>query len=68
MLFNDVIHYALNKGINPNNKDRTTIIHEIQIKEGFIPCYRTNKVDCKETGCLWWRDCRNRIHIFEVVK
>ena len=32
------------------------LIHSIQIKEGYRPCFRT-VVACDEGNCLWRDDC-----------
>jgi len=36
-------------------RSKQDIIRDIQIKEGYSPCYRT-KVEC-EYECLWKPDC-----------
>lgn len=36
-------------------RSKQDIIRDIQIKEGYSPCFRT-KEDC-ENDCLWKSDC-----------
>lgn len=36
-------------------RSKQAIIRDIQIKEGYSPCYRT-KQEC-ECDCLWKQDC-----------
>ena len=36
-------------------RSKQDIIRDIQIKEGYSPCYRT-KEECEE-DCLWKTDC-----------
>jgi hypothetical protein len=38
-------------------RSKQDIIRDIQIKEGYSPCYRT-KEECEE-DCLWKTDCLN---------
>jgi len=38
-------------------RSKQDIIRDIQIKEGYSPCYRT-KEECEE-DCLWKADCLN---------
>ena len=38
-------------------RSKQDIIRDIQVKEGYSPCYRT-KEEC-EYDCLWKTDCLN---------
>ncbi len=38
-------------------RSKQDIIRDIQVKEGYSPCYRT-KAEC-EYDCLWKPDCLN---------
>ncbi len=38
-------------------RSKQDIIRDIQVKEGYLPCYRT-KGEC-EYDCLWKTDCLN---------
>lgn len=38
-------------------RSKQDIIRDIQVKEGYSPCYRT-KVEC-EYECLWKTECLN---------
>lgn len=38
-------------------RSKQDIIRDIQVKEGYSPCYRT-KMEC-EYECLWKQDCLN---------
>jgi hypothetical protein len=46
--------WNVNVGIGRTKQD---IIRDIQIHEGYSPCYRT-KETC-ENDCLWKEDCTN---------
>jgi hypothetical protein len=37
-------------------RTKKEIIQEIQVKEGFTPCYGTRNI-CGESDCLWIEDC-----------
>jgi hypothetical protein len=39
-------------------RSKQDIIRDIQVKEGYSPCYRT-KTEC-ESDCLWKGDCLSR--------
>lgn len=38
-------------------RSKQDIIRDIQLKEGYSPCYRTKK-EC-DSDCLWKPDCLN---------
>jgi len=38
-------------------RTKQDIIREIQIREGYEPCFRTK--DTCENDCLWKKDCTN---------
>jgi hypothetical protein len=37
-------------------RTKKNIIQDIQVKEGFHPCFGTRDV-CEESDCLWMEDC-----------
>jgi len=37
-------------------RTKESIIQDIQVKEGFTPCFGTRDV-CDEADCLWRTDC-----------
>ncbi len=39
-------------------RKKEDIIRDIQISEGYSPCFRTTDT-CNESGCLWMKDCIN---------
>ncbi|MEN6320130.1 MAG: hypothetical protein ABFD82_15420 [Syntrophaceae bacterium] len=39
-------------------RKKEDIIRDIQISEGYSPCFRTKDI-CIEYECLWKRDCIN---------
>lgn len=47
--------WGVNAGVGRKKSD---IIHDIQVREGYSPCFRTREV-CDEYGCLWEEDCMN---------
>jgi len=43
-------------GVNARiGRSKQEIIHEIQVREGYSPCFRTRSL-C-ENDCLWKEDC-----------
>ncbi len=46
--------WGVNMGVIRSKQD---IVREIQIKEGYEPCFRTK--DTCENDCLWKKDCTN---------
>ena len=47
---------SLNLG-DVGHLDKTDIIHAIQIKEGFQPCFGEWCDHCNQTRCCWKSDC-----------
>jgi hypothetical protein len=43
--------------ITPGSKDKTTLIRAIQEKEGNIPCFKTDVVECDQLVCCWRSAC-----------
>ena len=37
-------------------RTKAEVIRDIQVCEGFTPCYGTTAV-CEQTDCLWREDC-----------
>ena len=37
-------------------RSKQDIIRDIQVKEGYSPCFRTRE-NCDELTCLWRKDC-----------
>ncbi len=37
-------------------RSKQDVVREIQIKEGYEPCFRTKEI-CEEHDCLWREDC-----------
>ena len=56
---------ALLKGVEPENKNKLQIIREIQIKEGYEPCYGTKLFSCNQLDCLWRQNCQGKVRIIE---
>ncbi|HEG43614.1 MAG TPA: SAP domain-containing protein [Phycisphaerales bacterium] len=44
-------------GITPGKLNKTELIREIQIAEGFTPCYGTADGQCENTECCFVSDC-----------
>ncbi|MCI5148988.1 MAG: SAP domain-containing protein [Candidatus Electrothrix sp. MAN1_4] len=44
-------------GIKTRKRKKTDLIHDIQIKEGNSPCFRTGSDACGQTDCCWRNDC-----------
>ena len=40
------------------NRRKEDIIRDIQIREGYSPCFLM-KDTCNENDCLWKKDCTN---------
>jgi len=37
-------------------RSKAAVIRDIQVREGFSPCYGTKEI-CDENNCLWREDC-----------
>jgi len=48
-------HWGVSTRVGRSKQD---VIRDIQIKEGYSPCYRT-KDEC-ESDCLWRTDCLSK--------
>jgi len=66
---------AQGMGINIDNKSMGTLIREIQVKEGYPPCFGSMRWDCPYTDCKWRLGCVGIAggcvkarHIIEVKK
>lgn len=56
MKIQQVREIAKTRGIDTNaNRKKMDIIRDIQISEGYSPCFNT-KDSCME-DCLWKKDC-----------
>ena len=56
MKMSEIKKIAKNWGVDTRvGRSKQDIIRDIQIKEGYSPCYRT-KDECK-SDCLWKPDC-----------
>ncbi len=56
MKMHKVRQIAKEWGVNIKvGRSKQDIIRDIQVREGYSPCYRTKK-EC-ENGCLWKEDC-----------
>lgn len=57
MNMKEIIEMAKNWAIPfKTGMSKDELIQEIQIKEGYRPCFRT-VVNCDEGNCLWKNDC-----------
>lgn len=57
MKMQEVRNIAKQWGVNIRpGRTKRDIIRDIQIKEGYEPCFAT-KSGCYEYGCLWREDC-----------
>ena len=58
MKLRDIREFAKMLGVEENNgRKKQDIIRNIQVYEGYEPCYRTK--DVCEYECLWKKDCMN---------
>ncbi len=48
---------AKNLGIDPGKMKKTELIHTIQRKEGFTPCFGTANDSCPQETCCFRNDC-----------
>ena len=44
--------------IPTGSKNKMSLIRAIQEKEGNIPCYKTDVIDCVQLTCCWRQDCK----------
>jgi len=59
MKMSEVIEIAKRWCVNTRvGRSKQDIIRDIQIREGYSPCYRT-KDEC-ESDCLWKLDCLSK--------
>jgi len=72
MLLKDIQERAKKLGIDPDNKEKPELIHEMQQREGYAPCFghRLNNSYCQ--NCCWAVDCLGNDsiqswHTFEVI-
>lgn len=57
MKIREVREIANKWGINVRvGRSKQDIIRDIQIAEGFAPCFKT-KDYCEQNDCLWREDC-----------
>jgi hypothetical protein len=55
---NDIKNKARGLGINPENMQKTQLIHSIQTAEGNTPCFgKSNNGRCPYTDCCFRKDC-----------
>lgn len=56
MKLQEIREIAKMRGVETNNgRKKLDIIRDIQVSEGYEPCYRTK--DACENTCLWKKDC-----------
>jgi hypothetical protein len=56
MKMQEIREIAKKLGVNIKvGRSKNDIIRDIQVKEGYSPCYRTK--DACENDCLWKSDC-----------
>lgn len=68
MLLTEIQALAQRMGIMCNNKGRAELIHFIQTKEGYSPCFGlANGMICSQTNCCWRIDCIGKIGIINAV-
>jgi len=72
MTLTEVQEKAQKMGITLNNKGKIELIHEIQQKEGYTPCFGQSQRKCLHTDCCWKQDCLETnlipaLFIFEVI-
>ena len=69
MLLKDIQERAKKLGIDPSNKNKSKLIHEIQQREGYTPCFgrKLNSPYCQ--NCCWAVDCfaYSSVRIFDVI-
>ena len=47
---------ALSVGVSEPAGNRTELVHQIQVSEGYSPCFRTRE-QCDQADCCWRADC-----------
>ena len=58
MDLNEVKKIAQERGVQNPSENKTELICQIQIKEGYSPCFSTEKRNgCDQLQCLWRSDC-----------
>jgi len=54
---NDIRAKAKALGIRPGKMKKTELIHAIQIREGYTPCFARSNGQCTNTECCFRADC-----------
>jgi len=72
MTLTEVQEKAQKMGITLNSKGKIELMHEIQQKEGYTPCFGRSQRKCLSTDCCWKQDCLETnlipaLFIFEVT-
>jgi hypothetical protein len=57
MTIKDVKQKAVALGILPPSMKKADLIHAIQRREGYNPCFGTSKGDCPYGDCCFRDDC-----------
>jgi hypothetical protein len=47
-------------GLKPGKMGKADLIHTIQSKEGYLPCFQTGLDSCNQLDCCWRSDCLSR--------
>jgi hypothetical protein len=57
MQMSEVCQRAEVFGLKPGKRKKADLIHAIQDKEGYEPCFQTGRASCDQLICCWRSDC-----------
>jgi len=57
MVMTQIRQIAKKLSIRAGKSRKTELIRKIQIKEGNLGCFNTQRTDCHEAQCCWKEDC-----------
>ena len=57
MKMQEVREKAKALGINSFGMKKVDLIHAIQSREGYVPCFQTGLESCDQFGCCWRSEC-----------
>ncbi len=58
MHMNKIKAIAKKMDLDSTSMGKKELIRSIQVKEGNIPCFKTNQPFCDQNNCCWRDDCK----------
>jgi hypothetical protein len=57
MRMTEIKEKAKELGVKTNKINKVDLIRAIQLQEGNLPCFATNREACDQSECCWKDDC-----------